>query len=563
MHSAATLPFEPPGPGSWALDATHFTRPVTRFIEELFPATFFRGFGESLSRYGLLLEYLDYAFVNGFPYFCPRPVGAPKEASGHPPRDVWDELAAGHPEISARLARSAAALERRLWREDLRLWDEEVKPDCIRRSRAVQAVDPGALPRDGLAAHLERCRANAEHQLYVHHLFNVPALLPVGDFVAHAAEWTERSPAELLTLLRGATPVSRGAADELARAGEAIGRDSRARALLESAEPGEALELLRALRGAAGEAVRAYVDVVGYRLVNGEDVAEPYGLEMPDVLVSSLRSATAGYEREQANGEVAESVARVRDEVTRSRRSMFDELLAEARAVYRLRDERGLYCDLWGYGLARRAILTAGARLAGEERIEAAEHLAYAGHEEALALLGGADGPAAEELAARARYRAEASYADAPEFLGPPPGAPVPGEWLPPASARLERAIGTAVMAVFVAPRTEGPKDVVRGLPGSPGVYEGPARVVRGTEEFARIRKGDVLVTNSTTAAFNVVLPLLGAIVTDRGGVLSHAAIVAREFGIPALVGAGDATARIPDGARVRVDGAAGEAALV
>jgi pyruvate,water dikinase len=94
-------------------------------------------------------------------------------------------------------------------------------------------------------------------------------------------------------------------------------------------------------------------------------------------------------------------------------------------------------------------------------------------------------------------------------------------------------------------------------------VYTGTARVIDRPDESNRIQKGDVLVTGSTSAAFNVVLPLLGAIVTDRGGQLSHAAIVAREFGIPAVVGTSKATASIPDGARVRVDGTSGTVELV
>ena len=65
--------------------------------------------------------------------------------------------------------------------------------------------------------------------------------------------------------------------------------------------------------------------------------------------------------------------------------------------------------------------------------------------------------------------------------------------------------------------------------------------------------------TSPAAPYFNVVLPLLGGIVTDRGGQLCHAAIVAREYGIPGVVGTKDATTRIPDGARVRVDGAKGE----
>ena len=72
-----------------------------------------------------------------------------------------------------------------------------------------------------------------------------------------------------------------------------------------------------------------------------------------------------------------------------------------------------------------------------------------------------------------------------------------------------------------------------------------------------------MLVTPSTTESFNIVLPILGAIVTDSGGLLSHAAIVSREYGIPAVVGCRDATVLIADGARVRVDGSSGEVAVI
>ena len=96
-----------------------------------------------------------------------------------------------------------------------------------------------------------------------------------------------------------------------------------------------------------------------------------------------------------------------------------------------------------------------------------------------------------------------------------------------------------------------------------PGVYEGPARIINGPEDFNRLQQGDVLVTRNTGPSFNVVLPLLGAIVTDRGGQLSHAAIVAREYGIPAVVGTREATTMFADGARVRVDGDKGVVELV
>jgi pyruvate,water dikinase len=71
------------------------------------------------------------------------------------------------------------------------------------------------------------------------------------------------------------------------------------------------------------------------------------------------------------------------------------------------------------------------------------------------------------------------------------------------------------------------------------------------------------LVARVTTQAYNDIIPLIGAVVTDRGGLLSHTATIAREFGIPAVVGTTEATRIIPDGARVRVDGSRGEAILL
>src|SRR2546423_15521805 len=94
---------------------------------------------------------------------------------------------------------------------------------------------------------------------------------------------------------------------------------------------------------------------------------------------------------------------------------------------------------------------------------------------------------------------------------------------------------------------------LVDGIAASPGRYEGFARVVHGPSDFKRIKQGDVLVVRSTSPAYNLLLPIIGAVVTDRGGALCHSAIIAREFGIPAVVGTNQGTALIPDGARILV----------
>ena len=175
------------------------------------------------------------------------------------------------------------------------------------------------------------------------------------------------------------------------------------------------------------------------------------------------------------------------------------------------------------------------------------------------ALLSGTNGPSADVLAERAAYRAAHSAKDAPPTLGPPPPTPPDPSGLPPAAARVMRATGIAMGALFGSSDAPHEESLLRGLAASRGVYEGPARRVSGPAEFDRIVQGDVLVTESTSEAFNILLPLLGAIVTDSGGLLSHAAIVAREYGIPGVVGTREGTDRIADGTTVTVDGDAGE----
>src|SRR6185437_8033640 len=134
---------------------------------------------------------------------------------------------------------------------------------------------------------------------------------------------------------------------------------------------------------------------------------------------------------------------------------------------------------------------------------------------------------------------------------------------LPPDIGRLMRATGIALQSLSGSSEAEHEEHLVRGFAASRGVYEGPARRISGPAEFDRIVQGDVLVTESTTEAFNILLPLLGAIVTDNGGLLSHSAIVAREYGIPGVVGTREATERIADGVRLRVDGDSGEVTVL
>src|SRR6185503_14784911 len=256
------------------------------------------------------------------------------------------------------------------------------------------------------------------------------------------------------------------------------------------------------------------------------------------------------------------SATKVRDRVPAAHREAFDEMLGHARQINRLRDERGVYNDVWGTGIARQGILEAGRRLVEAGRIDDAELAIEASHAELVTALRGTASLSSATLRDRAAWRRDAPLSQVPPFFGPPPGPPPPPDGLPPHALAAMRAFGTVLEELF-GPAPESKGATMIGKPVSPGVYAGPARVIANISDMNRLTRGDVLVTASTSPAFNIVLPLLGAIVTDKGGQLSHAAIVAREYGIPAVVGTLRATTTIPDGARVEVDGTRGHVRLL
>jgi rifampicin phosphotransferase len=552
--------FKAPGPGTWELEQTHFGRPATRYVAALAGEPISRGFGEGTKRYGLLLDTMRLRFVNDFCYAKFVPVGAPENASGPPPRPIFMLLTRLHPEIRRRIAAAPEVISRKLWREDMRIWDEEFKPDSIARNRRLQDTDIAALGDAQFIAYLEEIKANLVEMFYRHHKFTVGSSFPVGYFISRVQEWTGLPSGEVLGVLKGAAPISRGiGAPSLERLRVALaGRDITA----DSVRGRPAQQVLDSLRAVAGvaEALQAHLDEVGYRQVSGYDMADKYALEMPEMLVGTIFGA--GDRVQRADDFVSRRDA-LRAKVPTAHRAEFDEWLEESRFMHRLRDERGMYNDCWGTGLARRAVLEAGRRLRENGVLPDAALAINAGHEELVGLLKGDKQPTVEELSRRQLWRDTKTVSDAPAFLGPEPKAPPPPEWLPKKAQPNARVVATIMREIFDVSSKKAPPKSVAGLAVHPGIYEGPVRIINGPQDFNRLQQGDVLVTRNTGPSFNVVLPLLGAIVTDRGGQLSHAAIVAREYGIPGVVGTREATTMFPDGARVRVNGDAGTVELL
>jgi len=567
MTIAPTPAFTPPSPGAWELEQTHITKPPSVFIADVMPDAMMRGFREGTRTYGVLLDYLESAVINRFIYTAPRVVGAPKRAQGPPPRVIFEVMRRVHPEIRRRVRRAEEVFRTRFWRKDVEWWDREVKPSMQAQGRALVAEDVTACSDAQLADHVRRAVEFLKAAIYNHHRFNVCTMLPVGDFLVHAMDWTGLAAGDLLQTMRGLSPVSAGAIEELAALRRAILADAAALALITSKRPAaEILADLQARSDAIGAATRAYVDVVGLRVLGGYDVADRHAREHPDLLVKIIRTAVTS--DDTARSAAADrALADIRARVPGPHRQQFDELFDEARHTYRVRDERVFHGDALATGIMRRAILAAGERLKSRGRAENADDLVDATAAEIIALLQGNPGPSAAELAARVRWRRETPISSAPANLGFKPSPPPPADWLPPAAARMQRIVGLVLSLMFdvqtQGASTSGPAEaghhVLKGFAVSAGIYEGPVRVIQDVDELPSVQRGEVLVATSTGPTFNVVLPLIGALVTERGGVLSHAAIVSREYGLPGVVGCAGATSALKTGMRVRVDGDKGE----
>jgi phosphohistidine swiveling domain-containing protein len=218
------------------------------------------------------------------------------------------------------------------------------------------------------------------------------------------------------------------------------------------------------------------------------------------------------------------------------------ELHAACAPAFELKESHTAHIDYPGLLATREVLLGFGRRLAAEGALDATGDVWLLPRTVLRAAL-------TEELDLRAivaEQRAELArgLAEGPKpYLGEPPQDAE-------RHATLEKFYGSGGRALA-------------GAGASAGIAEGVARVVASADDFARVSTGEILVTATTTPAWTPLFRSLGGLVTETGGILSHAAVVARESGLPAVVGAAGACSAIPDGARVRIDGTSGAIQLL
>lgn len=529
--------FEPPGAGRWALDRSHYPGGATPIAQWLIEEGTAAGMETVFAEIGVPARRIENRFVEGFLYSRLIPlVGADRPSTRLPPLVVLKLATRVHPAFRERNRTAAKALTERRFVDVLDDWQHRIRPELLETNRRLQGVDVGALSDDELESHvaelLDWLRVQYERHFYLHG----HDLGPIARYLHHAIGWG-LDPTEALSALAGASPSTTRPLERLVPLRELV-----------DAHDGEVVTLddVRAISPEAARLLDEHLADHGDVLATGYDITSFRLRELPSVVLDSIRRATPPNPGAEADA----VAARLREQVPVEHRSEFDAELADARLVMDMRDDNGPLTVEWPTGLLRRGLLEAGRRLVERGSLAEVEHALDLTPAEARRVFTGTLPPAAD-VAARQERRLAIAALDPPQTLGPEEAEP-PLDVMPSHLAELVAMVQTAIEHLGMDAAPTRPVDVGVGI-GS-ALYTGTACVATSADDaFSRLTPGDVLVVRATSPAFNAVLTVAGAVVTANGGGLSHAAVLARELGIPAVVGLANAL-DIADGTTVTVD---------
>lgn len=299
-----------------------------------------------------------------------------------------------------------------------------------------------------------------------------------------------------------------------------------------------------------------YLQEYGWRTVYAHEFVHPTWVEDPNYCLAVIR----GYlERDFDFDRHWQHVIRQRDEeytqlvnqiADPALQSAFREHYALALEAWPIDEDHHFYIDAMLPARSRQLVLKVGDLLVSKGVMQARDDVCFLYLDELRDVLGGHPPHDLAKLIDKRRttHQEQARMVPSPR-LG---RTPEPGQADP---------VATMVFGAG-SPGLEGATREVRGFAASKGRYVGPVRIVRGPEEFFKVQSGDVLVCRSTAPSWTGLFATVGAVITETGGILSHASTVAREYGIPCVVGTREATRVFADGDLVVVDGNSGFAAI-
>jgi pyruvate,water dikinase len=467
------------------------------------------------------------------------------------------------PEQMAEMEGKAASLVQAGVASFWQRWESEWLPELKRTWAEWAETDLRALTDGELLALVDRALRVYERIWTIHFTALPPGMIAMSAFQdLYADLFPERPSFDAYRLVSGVENISLEAGRKLWALSRAARANAEVRAVIEST-PSEgvmaALDSSTAGREFLGQ-LWEFLNGYGKRSDSVQELNVPSWIEQPQPAIDSLKA----YIRQDEDPDIAHRelleererlVAETRSAIKgypEAVRGQFEFLLAAAQHGARLQEDHNFWIDQRGLHEMRQLCREFGRRLAERRQLADADDVFMLSMDEAMERL--VDGASGAALAASRRAEMEQwAKVRPPELVGtdygPPPDNP----------------ITRALLKFFGTPERPGApaQTRVQGNAGSPGKVTGTARVILNLQDAGRLNRGDILVTPTTSPPWTPFFATVGGIVTETGGALSHCAIVAREYGIPAVVGAANATTAIPEGATIEIDGDTGSVRVV
>lgn len=564
------IPVDPPE-GYWVRESSHMPQPLSPFFSSVFLPPSIDIMRRMLAETGMMLEAIDTKEIGGLAYMRLVPMGG-KERK---PPPAWLLKLIGPlmirlvPSMRRRIRRAVEVSRSDWYWTSLGAWESKWRSHFETAIDELRRIDRDALDLEGAHELLRRAIALNLEAIEVH-TGNRFAMGPIQArffmFATKLLGWPEE---KLMGLFTGLSDMSTGPARALAPLVELVRGDPKLKASIANPTDRTSADLAETHPEFAA-AFAAYQVDWGCRAMR-LDVVDPNMDETPALTLRLLHgmverdfdpaavAAQAKSAREALLAEAREQLASASEED----RQRFDRDFARCAEIYPMREDDEFYTISAPVALLRRACLEVGKRLVTKGVLERVDDVVFLrGSEIDEAIDSDHDWRATVTRRRGERAWACSRLGKEPPSFGKDPGPPPKDmSWLPPAIADLMDCLmwfSEKHMAMEQSGCKQDGQGGIDGIPAAAGVYEGTVRIIADESQFDRLRPRDVLVCPTTSPVWSVLFSNIGALVTDAGGILSHPAIIAREYGIPAVVATGNATALLHDGQRVRVNGNTG-----
>jgi pyruvate,water dikinase len=555
--------------GFWQREASHSPLPYSPMSLSLWSDRRDRVFAAVFERYGVLADGVQTKQIGGWEYSGLVPLGG-KEPPALP---AWltKVVLKVHPVMRARIAQTKRVFRDNLAEEVFHTWKQQWRPQIKADIDALADIKLSSLTDAELIAHTRKAYDLFERGAEAHFQLHGALGLAQGSLAFAARDllgWDDLKTFDLVAGLSDKSTEPAMRLSELAKV--ATGRPA-VLALVRQADV-EAAGRLREVDPDFASRFETYQREFGLRALRYE-VADPALAEAPEITLATIRDQIAtGYDASVAADALSKRRAEALQEArallqsrTLAERERFESALRQAEASYGIREDNEFYTISAPLALIRYTVLEVGRRLAAAGQIDEPDDVFFLEYEEALSTL--TSGAKQQSLVVQRKAERAWIFAhEGPETYGTPP-APPSLDVLPPESRFVMEVVIWYTDSIFAqdasSRMTPAEAPSIDGIAAAPGVYRGPARVIMGEHEFDKIQAGDVLVCPVTSPVWSVLFGRVGALITDKGGILSHPAIIAREYHVPAVVGTGNATSLLRDGQLVEVDGSNGVVRIV